>query len=60
MTAFNPERWPLAPGNAPAEVEALLQAEAAKWPEPTAAQRQQVSRILGRADRRIINAKPAR
>ena len=51
MTAPDRSRWPLAPGRAPAEVEAALAAEAAKWPEPTTQLRDRVGRILRRADR---------
>lgn len=51
MTAapYDPKRWPLAPGNAPPEVEARLAAEAAKWPEPSQALRDRVSGIFARA-----------
>ncbi|UQE73870.1 hypothetical protein MYK68_14135 [Gordonia sp. PP30] len=45
----DPERWPLAPGNAPPEVEARFAAEAAAWPEPSAELRDQVSGIFRRA-----------
>lgn len=46
----DPQRWPLAPGNASPEVEARFAAEAEAWPEPSAALRNQVSGIFRRAD----------
>ncbi|MGB3708934.1 hypothetical protein [Gordonia sp. (in: high G+C Gram-positive bacteria)] len=52
MTSPDPVRWPLAPGNAPAETEALLDAVASRWPEPTSADRELITGILTRPDRR--------
>lgn len=46
------ERWPLAPGKAPADVEARFAAEAARWPEPSTDLRDRVRGILSRPDRK--------
>ncbi|UVK58983.1 hypothetical protein SEA_KAPPAFARMDELTA_45 [Gordonia phage KappaFarmDelta] len=56
MTAktYDAGRWPLAPGNAPDDVEASLRAEEQKWPEPTAAQRSHISSVFRRVDRKAI------
>ncbi|QDF16216.1 hypothetical protein SEA_MALACHAI_43 [Gordonia phage Malachai] len=51
---LDPTRWPLAPGNAPEDVEAALRAEEQKWPEPTAAQRSRISSVFRRIDRKAI------
>lgn len=55
MTQHDPNLWPLAPGNAPAEVEAALQAEAERWPEPSAALRERVAQILRRPQLRAAS-----
>ncbi|GAC60615.1 MULTISPECIES: hypothetical protein [Gordonia] len=52
----DPDRWPLAPGNASPEVEERLTAEAARWPEPSTALREQVTGILTRPERRTTAA----
>ncbi len=52
---IDPEQWPLAPGNAPADIEAALTAEADRWPEPSAALRERVSQILRRPQHRAAS-----
>lgn len=51
MSATHPDpaRWPLAPGNANEAIEAALQAEADRWPEPSPALRERVAQILRRS-----------
>ena len=46
--SYDPERWPYAPGNASPDIEAVFQAEQARWPEPSAELRQRVSAIARR------------
>ncbi|GAC71090.1 hypothetical protein [Gordonia soli] len=48
----DPDLWPLAPGNAPAEIEAALRAEEERWPEPSADLRVRVSAVFRSAERR--------
>lgn len=52
---YDPDRWPLSPGNAPPEVEAALQAALATAPEPSADTRARVQSILRRADRTAVD-----
>ncbi len=47
-TQPDPDLWPLAPGNATPEQEAVLQAIVARAPEPTAEMRRKVAAILRR------------
>lgn len=49
-TRRDPNRWPLAPGNADEATEARFAAEAARWPEPSPALRERVSQILRRSE----------
>lgn len=55
---YDPTLWPLAPGNAPPEVEAVLQATLARAPEPSAATRAHVASILRRAERTHTTSQP--
>lgn len=54
---YDPTLWPLAPGNAPPEVEEALQASLAAAPELSTEMRDRVSAILRRADV-AANARP--
>ena len=58
MTGLDPAEWPLAPGNAPAEVEERFAAEAAAWPEPDAAMRDLVAGIMSRPARAVRRTPP--
>ena len=49
---FDPERWPLAPGNASPQTEAKFAALAEAWPPDTTAVRELVNGIISRPDRR--------
>ena len=52
MTGLDPAVWPLAPGNAPDDVEARFAELEATWPEPTTELRALVTGILTRPQRR--------